>query len=97
MYGLAWCLPSVGQPQGLPVPHEIPKTQKYLTKDEANFASSLRCLATSSLCPIHSPLSPQLALFGTTFHRPGSHLGRMVRVVNSLEFRVQSESQRIFL
>ena len=28
MYGLALCLPSVGQPQGLPVPHEIPKTQK---------------------------------------------------------------------
>ncbi len=27
MYGLALCLPSVGQPQGLPVPHEIPKTQ----------------------------------------------------------------------
>ncbi len=26
MYGLALCLPSVGQPQGLPVPHEIPKT-----------------------------------------------------------------------
>jgi hypothetical protein len=25
MYGLALCLPSVGQPQGLPVPHEIPK------------------------------------------------------------------------
>jgi hypothetical protein len=27
MYGLALCLPSVGQPQGLPVPHEIPKTR----------------------------------------------------------------------
>ena len=26
MYGLALCLPSVGQPQGLPVPHEILKT-----------------------------------------------------------------------
>jgi hypothetical protein len=26
MYGLALCLPRVGQPQGLPVPHEIPKT-----------------------------------------------------------------------
>jgi hypothetical protein len=26
MYGLALCLPSVGQPQELPVPHEIPKT-----------------------------------------------------------------------
>ncbi len=25
--GLALCLPSVGQPQGLPVPREIPKTQ----------------------------------------------------------------------
>ena len=30
MYGLALCLPSVGQPQGLPVPHEIPKTYFYL-------------------------------------------------------------------
>ncbi len=29
MYGLALCLPSVEQPQGL-VLHEIPKTQKYL-------------------------------------------------------------------
>ena len=26
MYGLALCLPSMGQPQGLPVPHEISKT-----------------------------------------------------------------------
>ncbi len=26
MYGLALCLPSVRQPQGLPVPHETPKT-----------------------------------------------------------------------
>ncbi|MBP8000555.1 MAG: hypothetical protein KA314_12320 [Chloroflexi bacterium] len=25
MYGLALCLPRVGQPQGLPVPREIPK------------------------------------------------------------------------
>ncbi len=29
MYGLALCLPSVGQPQGLPVPHEIPKTPNF--------------------------------------------------------------------
>ncbi len=28
MYGLALCLPRVGQPQGLPVPHEILKTRK---------------------------------------------------------------------
>jgi hypothetical protein len=28
MVGLALCLPSVGQPQGLPVPREIPKTHK---------------------------------------------------------------------
>ncbi len=27
MYGLALGLPSVGQQQGLPVPHVIPKTQ----------------------------------------------------------------------
>ena len=27
MYGLALCLPCVGQPQGLPVPHKIPKAQ----------------------------------------------------------------------
>ncbi len=26
MYGLALCLPRVGQPQGLSVPHETPKT-----------------------------------------------------------------------
>jgi hypothetical protein len=26
MYGLALCMPSVGQPQGLPVLYEIPKT-----------------------------------------------------------------------
>jgi hypothetical protein len=26
MYGLALCLPRVGQPQGLPVSHKIPKT-----------------------------------------------------------------------
>jgi hypothetical protein len=32
MYGLALCLPSVGQPQGLPVPHEIPKTHFYLVR-----------------------------------------------------------------
>jgi hypothetical protein len=32
MYGLALCLPSVGQPQGLPVPHKIPKTRKNLCK-----------------------------------------------------------------
>ncbi len=38
MYGLALCLPSVGQPQGLPVPHEIPKTPKL---DAGNF---LLCL-----------------------------------------------------
>jgi hypothetical protein len=31
MYGLALCLPSVGQPQGLPVPHEIPKTRKSVS------------------------------------------------------------------
>jgi hypothetical protein len=30
MYGLALCLPRVGQPQGLPVPHETPKTQDKL-------------------------------------------------------------------
>jgi hypothetical protein len=30
MYGLALCLPRVGQPQGLPVPHEISKTQNIL-------------------------------------------------------------------
>ncbi|MEI2609753.1 MAG: hypothetical protein V9G20_14090 [Candidatus Promineifilaceae bacterium] len=30
MYGLALCLPRVGQPQGLPVPHEIPKTHWYI-------------------------------------------------------------------
>jgi hypothetical protein len=30
MYELALCLPSVGQPQGLPVPHEIPKTRSYI-------------------------------------------------------------------
>jgi hypothetical protein len=34
MYGLALCLPSVGQPQGLPVPHEIPKTQLLLVGRE---------------------------------------------------------------
>jgi hypothetical protein len=28
MYGLALCLPNVGQPQGLPVPHKIRKTLK---------------------------------------------------------------------
>jgi hypothetical protein len=27
MYGLALCLPNVGQPQGLPVPYAIPKTR----------------------------------------------------------------------
>jgi hypothetical protein len=32
MYGLALCLPSVGQPQGLPVSHEIPKTQEGKTR-----------------------------------------------------------------
>ncbi|MEI2612109.1 MAG: hypothetical protein V9G20_26025 [Candidatus Promineifilaceae bacterium] len=32
MYGLALCLPSVGQPQGLPVPYEIPKTQNLMNK-----------------------------------------------------------------
>ncbi len=30
MYGLALCLSRVGQPQGLPVPHEIPKTHLFL-------------------------------------------------------------------
>jgi hypothetical protein len=30
MVGLALCLPRVGQPQGLPVPREIPKTQKFV-------------------------------------------------------------------
>ncbi|MEI2610434.1 MAG: hypothetical protein V9G20_17545 [Candidatus Promineifilaceae bacterium] len=32
MYGLALCLPRVGQPQGLPVPHEILKTQEVQSK-----------------------------------------------------------------
>jgi hypothetical protein len=32
MYGLALCLPSVGQPQGLSVPREIPKTLNYYTR-----------------------------------------------------------------
>ncbi|MEI2607735.1 MAG: hypothetical protein V9G20_03780 [Candidatus Promineifilaceae bacterium] len=32
MYGLALCLPSVGQPQGLPVPHEIPKTRRLFSQ-----------------------------------------------------------------
>ena len=31
MYGLALCLPCVGQPQGLPVPHEILKTHLFPT------------------------------------------------------------------
>ena len=31
MYGLALCLPRVGQLQGLPVPHEILKTHLSLT------------------------------------------------------------------
>ncbi len=30
MYGLALCLPRMGQSQGLPVPHEIPQTQIYM-------------------------------------------------------------------
>ncbi len=30
MYGLALCLPRVGQPQGLPVPREIPKNRTFL-------------------------------------------------------------------
>lgn len=30
MYGLALCLPSVGQPQGLPVPREILKNHDIL-------------------------------------------------------------------
>ncbi len=34
MYGLALCLPRVGQPQGLPVPHEIPKTHFLNYKKE---------------------------------------------------------------
>ncbi len=39
MYGLALCLPSVGQPQGLPVPHEIPKTQlcKFIHQSARSF------------------------------------------------------------
>jgi hypothetical protein len=37
MYGLDLCLPRVGQPQGLPVPHEIPKTRidlSYYTNED---------------------------------------------------------------
>ncbi len=30
MYGLALCLPRVGQPRGLPIPYEIPKTHKIV-------------------------------------------------------------------
>ncbi len=29
MYGLVLCLPRVGQPQGLPVPHETPKNRFF--------------------------------------------------------------------
>ncbi len=36
MYGLALCLPSVGQPQGLPVPHKILKTRNLLYTDRRN-------------------------------------------------------------
>ncbi len=32
MYGLALCLPRVGQPQGLPVPHETPKNLVFFIK-----------------------------------------------------------------
>ncbi len=37
MYGLALCLPRVGQPQRLPVPHKIPKTHWVFTANSECF------------------------------------------------------------
>ncbi len=42
MYRLALCLPSVGQPQGLPVPHEIPKTRFSLDFFHTHFLNNTR-------------------------------------------------------
>ncbi len=40
MYGLALCLPGVGQPQGLHVPREIPKNQVVVI--DGGYFQSLR-------------------------------------------------------
>ncbi len=58
MYGLALCLPSVGQPQGLPVPHEILKTPDIF--------SPCRRLPLSS-CWVYPRPPPPLKLFSARF------------------------------
>jgi hypothetical protein len=51
MVGLALCLPSVGQPQGLPVPRKIPKAHN-------NFESGIEALPVNAR-PLKRPLQTQ--------------------------------------
>jgi hypothetical protein len=64
MYGLALCLPSVGQPQGLPIPHEILKTQVFLIR-----ANSSWRIYHVNLCSIsQSELTNAVHAIRTTHH-----------------------------